>query len=253
MDLPRAARARADIRAFADRLRGNLGPGPAGDAVLKRSFSALVLSIVAASDAKAPLLEDPDRAALVEAAARFVREEPDTRGYDPAVGWVHATAHGADLLKFLARSPRLTADEQRTIAAALLARIDRPGPAFTWGEDERIAGALRSIVVRADFDPAPFDRWMAGLEPAWAALWKAPALDTAAYARLSNAKHVLREPVRLAGDGAGPAIRRARAEHPPAGGAEGAPIGPVVKSAPRSTWRAHPATVSSSSSRSSQS
>jgi hypothetical protein len=129
---------------------------------------------------------------LVEAATAFLREEPDTRGYDPEVGWVHATAHGADLLKFLARSPRLTAAEQHAIGGALLARIDRSGPVFTWGEDERLAAALRSLVLRPDFDAAPLDAWIAALEPAWNALWKDSPLDTSAYARLANARHVLR-------------------------------------------------------------
>jgi hypothetical protein len=179
------------IRAFAARLRAHLTTGPGGDAVLRRSFSALLLSLVAASDLKAPVLEDDERTALVTAACDFLRQEPDTRGYEPGIGWVHATAHAADLLKFLARGPRLRPAEQRQMADALLARIDRPGPVFTWGEDERLAAALRSLVMRADFDPAPLDAWMAALEPAWATLWTTPALDTAAYARLWNAKHVL--------------------------------------------------------------
>jgi len=181
-----------EIRAFAERLRRNLAPGPAGDAVLARSFSALALSVVAAADVKAPVLDDPGRHALIEAATAFLRNEPDTRGYDPAVGWVHATAHAADLLKFLARSPRLTAGEQLAIAGALLTRIDRPGPVFAWGEDERLAAAFRSLVLRPDFDAVPLDAWLAGLEPAWTALWKGAPLDTSAYARLANARHVLR-------------------------------------------------------------
>jgi hypothetical protein len=179
------------IRAFAARLRQNLRPGPPGDAALERSFSALVLSVVAAADLKAPFFTPADRAALVHDASVFLVNELDTRGYDPQVGWVHATAHTADLLKFLARSPQLTATDQRTIVQAIAARIDRPGGVFTWGEDGRLAAALGALVVRPDFDRAPLDAWLGGLTPAWKALWSAPALDMGSFARLTNARHVL--------------------------------------------------------------
>src|SRR4051812_37892750 len=182
----------AAIRAFATRLRENLRAGPPGDAALERSFSALVLSVVAAADLKAPIFTTEDREALVHAAALFLADELDTRGYDPQIGWVHATAHTADLLKFLGRSPQLTGAGQRIIVQAIAARIDRPGGVFVWGEDDRLAAALGSLVVRADFDPAPLDLWLAGLGPAWKGLWSAPAFDMGGYARLTNARHVLR-------------------------------------------------------------
>ena len=182
----------AAIRAFAARLRDNLRPGAPGDAALERSFSALVLSVVAAADLKVPIFTSGDREALVHAAALFLADELDTRGYDPQIGWVHATAHTADLLKFLGRSPQLTAADQRTIVQAVAARIDRPGGVFIWGEDDRLAAALGALVVRADFDPAPLDAWLAGLGPAWKGLWSAPVLDMGGYARLTNARHVLR-------------------------------------------------------------
>jgi hypothetical protein len=185
----------AEVRALAVRLRGNLRvPASEGDAdaVLRRSFSALVLSVIAAADLRQPVLDDRERAATVEAATAYLRDERDQRGYDPQIGWVHATAHCADLLKFLARSPRLTKDDQRRIAEAVIARTDRPGPAFSWGEDDRLAQVWRALVLRADADLAPLDAWLERLPPSWKALWKTPALETDAFARLRNAKHVLR-------------------------------------------------------------
>jgi hypothetical protein len=179
------------IRAFARRLRDGLHVAGGGDAVLRRSFSALLLSIVAAADVRSPILADAERRALVADAAAFLVREPDTRGYDARLGWVHATAHTADLLKFLARSPRLTPADERTVLDAVLARIDREGPVFAWGEDERLAAVLVSLARRPAFDAAPLDRWMEALPRAWQALWATPALDSAAFARLANAKHVL--------------------------------------------------------------
>ena len=180
------------IRAFATRLREHVRPGPSGDAVLERSFSALVLSVIAAADLKSPIFTPADRESLVQSASHFLTDELDTRGFDPHVGWVHATAHAADLLKMLARHPQLAAADQRLIMRSLVARIDRPSPVFTWGEDDRIADALAAVIARGDFDAAPFDTWLSSLPAAWKALWSAPVLDTNEYARLTNARHVLR-------------------------------------------------------------
>ena len=41
-------------------------------------------------------------------ALAYLAAELDLRGIEPRVGWIHATAHTADLLKFLARNPRFT-------------------------------------------------------------------------------------------------------------------------------------------------
>jgi carboxypeptidase C (cathepsin A) len=49
----------------------------------------------------------------------YLRDERDLRGLEPRVGWIHATAHTADLLKFLARDGRLRpADQARLLDAA---------------------------------------------------------------------------------------------------------------------------------------
>ena len=179
------------IRAFAARLREHVRPGPPGDAVLERSFSALVLSVIAAADLESPIFTPADRESLVRSAALFLTDELDTRGFDPHVGWVHATAHAADLLKMLARHPQLPAADRSLIVRSLLARIDRPGPVFAWGEDDRIAEALGAVIARPDLDPAPFEAWLSALPAAWKALWSAPVFDSNEYARLTNARHVL--------------------------------------------------------------
>src|SRR5262249_38408458 len=95
------------LRPLTATLRGNLreGIGDTGnDGVLRRSFSALALSIVAARDNDAPFLSAAEHAALVDAALAYLRDERDLRGYDAAKGWMHSVAHTSDLLKFLARS-----------------------------------------------------------------------------------------------------------------------------------------------------
>jgi hypothetical protein len=136
------------------------------DAVLKRSFSALSLGIVAALDNEAPFLTREEFDRLLTAAVAYLAAETDVRGFDPVKGWVHATAHTADLVKFLARSRHLQAAQQSAVLKAIGARMARARSVFTHGEDERLARAVLSIAARADLDAATFEGWLSTLRPA---------------------------------------------------------------------------------------
>lgn len=159
--------------------------------VLGRSFSALSLSIVAAAELKQPVLSQEQFDSLVESGTDALALEPDLRGHDPKLGWIHATAHTADLLKFLARNERLSPSQQDRIINAVVHRLSH-GPAFVWGEDERLAGVLRSLVLRTDAHLELFSAWLATLPPAWKGLWKKPVLDRESFTQLGNVKQTLR-------------------------------------------------------------
>lgn len=178
--------------------------------VLGRSFSALSLSLVAAAELKQPVLNQAQFDALVEAATDELVLELDLRGHDPTVGWIHATAHTADLLKFLARDERLVGPQQDRIINAVAHRLSH-GPAFVWGEDERLAGVLRSLVLRRDARLEVLTAWLATLAPGWKALWSGPALDRDGYVRLGNIKQTLRAlHVLLAASEASPTVDATR-------------------------------------------
>ncbi|HEX2463774.1 MAG TPA: DUF2785 domain-containing protein, partial [Thermoanaerobaculia bacterium] len=176
--------------------RGNLaaGIGERGtDSVLRRSFSALNLSLLAALDNEAPFLSRSDFDGLLSAALEYSREERDTRGYDPAKGWMHAAGHTADLLKFLARNPRLAVADQRRLLDAVAEKCSAFGEVFAWGEGERLAQVVRSVIRRPDFDRAAFDAWAGAFPEQHRELWaKAPAIDVARYVAVQNVKDVLR-------------------------------------------------------------
>ena len=147
-----------------------LGSG-AGDSLFLRSFSILVLSVLAAEDLKTTFLDATAFNDLVDLGVRSLGEERDLRGYVPHKGWGHATAHCADLLKFLARSPRLTRERQARIVEAIARRLRTAGQVFIWGEDGRLAYALAALAHRADADPGPFDAWFNEIKQAHATVW----------------------------------------------------------------------------------
>ncbi|MDP2269399.1 MAG: DUF2785 domain-containing protein [Archangium sp.] len=159
--------------------------------VLGRSFSALSLSIIAAAELKQPVLSQSQFDALVEAATDELVLEPDLRGHDAKLGWIHATAHTADLLKFLARDDRLTGGQQDRIINAIVHRLSH-GTSFVWGEEERLAAVLRSLIMRKDARVPVMTAWLGTLGPAWKRLWSTPVLNRDEYAHLSNVKLTLR-------------------------------------------------------------
>jgi len=168
------------------------GVGETGnDGLLLRSFSALELSLLAARDLQAPYLEPAELKALVDDALAYLAAERDLRGYDEKKGWMHATAHTADLLKFLARNPRVTPADAARILDAIGAKVRSARIVFAWGEDERLASAVLAVLRRGDVDAAAWTGWLDGLAGASKGLWDAPALDVPKFATEQNAKHLL--------------------------------------------------------------
>ena len=162
------------------------------DAAFGRSFSAIGLSILAAADLKKPWMTQGAFDDLLGASTAYLVAEKDLRGFVPGSGWVHATAHTADVLKFLGRSPRLTPAGQARIVEAVSTRLRTAGVVFAWGEDERLALALLSLARRKDLDPKPFEAWLAALSAENAALWKnGPAIDPAAFVQVRAQKQAL--------------------------------------------------------------
>ena len=180
-----------DLRRMTLVLQSNLRRGIGeheGDGVLLRSFSALTLSVIAARENEAPFLSPAEYHQLAGAALAYFRDEQDLRGYDAKRGWVHSTAHTADLLKFLARNPKLEPAEQAKILAALTAKNTAAASAFTHGEDERMARVVISIVRRADFDRDAFRAWLAS---AGAAAKFPQAVTSDALRAQQNVRHLL--------------------------------------------------------------
>lgn len=180
------------LRELASKWRADLSrPGTTDEDVLARSFAALTLASVVARELKHPFLGEElprIRAAALEYAAR----EQDVRGYDDRLGWMHATAHTADLLKFLARDLDLPIADQ----AAFLAVIDGKaalGASWSAGEDLRLARVVLSLVNRADFDVSAFEAWVARYETAYRDLWSGPRVDARRLTEFGNRRRVLAE------------------------------------------------------------
>ena len=180
------------VRQLSENLRRGIGESGT-ESVLLRTFSALDLSIFAALEDADPVLDAAGYRRLVDDALAYLRDERDLRGLEPRLGWIHATAHTADLLKFLARDTRFTPDDQRRLQDAAWTKMTALGtPVFTHAEDERLAAAVLSVVGRSDFDPALLDPWLARFVDLEKQVWSKAPPDGSALDASQNARNLLR-------------------------------------------------------------
>jgi hypothetical protein len=119
--------------------------------VQARTFAPLVLD---------GLLEageyDPSWLAAFEA---WYPTEQDLRGYDPQLGWLHAVAHGADLLGTFGFLCTEVAPERMLALAVrrLLAKTEYP---LRDQEDDRLAYAMALTLTRAELTEQTATTWL---------------------------------------------------------------------------------------------
>jgi hypothetical protein len=175
-----------------DEWRGNLqsGLGKSGtNSVLKRSFSALCLSAMAGREARLPLMGSDRYHELVSEAVAYLKAERDLRGYDARLHWIHATAHTADLLAALAKSPLLTKPEAAGILAAIDGRLSTAPEVYSQGEQDRLAAAVVAVIRREDFDSWSFGPWLDAIKSEDRDVWTATTPEL--LARYQNHNYML--------------------------------------------------------------
>jgi hypothetical protein len=171
-------------------LAGNIGE-QGTDSVFRRSFSALTLASFAERDLRQPFLSPAQYRALLESAEAYLHDERDTRGFDPAKGWIHSTAHTADLLAALARNPHFTPADQQALFAAVEQRLSSAGRIYTYGEQDRLAVALLSFILREDFELSYFESWLQAMQQTDTAVSQKSPPDPVTLALFENHTYLL--------------------------------------------------------------
>jgi len=176
-----------ELRELLDEWRAGLR----SSSVLERSFSALCLASLAERDLGSAFLGDARYRELLGEALAYLRSERDLRGYETATGWIHATAHTADLLQALSRNRLLTAAEQRAVLDAIGDRLASAPGVFTHGEQGRLARVAAAIVARPDFDRPAFEAWLGRLREEDRANLRRKPLTEGAVASYENRTYLL--------------------------------------------------------------
>lgn len=184
-----------ELGSLLDEWQANLriGIGESGnDGVLKRSYSALCLSSLAERELKTPFLGEARYRILLASALAYLRDERDLRGFDPKLGWIHATAHTADLLAAVARNPLFRREDQEPLLEAIAGRLSSAHQIFTFGEQDRLALAVARIILRKDFDATGFNAWIAAMDTADQRTWKDSPPNLAILQTFENDTYMLR-------------------------------------------------------------
>ena len=163
----------------------------ADKAAVRRSYSALALAILAYRDIEEHFLDATAVHGLLDAGIDYLLDEPDRRGYVPELGWINATSHAADLLKFLVRNPLTVEADHRRVLDTLRALLTRAtSPVFVDDEEDRLVLVVVDVIGRETISDDElcdwidtFGSWLAG---------RAGAFDPASRAAAVNLKRFVR-------------------------------------------------------------
>lgn len=145
------------------------------DPVHVRSFAALLLVLLVDRDNATGRAGDAALRAWLDAAVTWYAGEPDTRGWDPALGWLHAVAHGADLVGELAASPRLGRDDLSRLLDLLVTRaVTSTDQHWVQDEDDRVALAMMAVLRRDLLSDADVTAAVERLADAWRTVGPGP-------------------------------------------------------------------------------
>jgi hypothetical protein len=129
-------------------LEQGVGQGE-NDLVFLRTFSVLILANLLYCDTKGKFLTEAEFRQIKAAAIRYFAAEQDLRGFVPEKGWAHSVAHTADLLAWLANSPRSSAVDLEDLLDAICLKLLTPTP-YAWHDREefRLGRAVIAILKR---------------------------------------------------------------------------------------------------------
>jgi Protein of unknown function (DUF2785) len=166
--------------------------GSGGDReTVRRSYSALALAILAYRDVEDHFLDVDEVHALLDAALAYLLDETDRRGFVPDLGWINATAHAADLVKFLVRNQRTAAADHRRVLDALQVLLTRTGgPVFVDDEEDRLVLVVVDVIGRETIGDDELCDWIDGFG-SWLA-GQAGSFDPPARAATVNLKRFVR-------------------------------------------------------------
>lgn len=132
----------------------------------ERSFSALLIASVLDYDNRGYwVLGEAGFHEVLNALCEWYLIEPDLRGYTED-GWLHALAHGADALLACSQSPYCDSANALSILDSIVSRLIKGrGWRFTFDEQERMAYAALSVLVRDDLSLARVTEILQVLNP----------------------------------------------------------------------------------------
>ena len=136
-----------------------------GVSTLKRSFRALIYANLLSCDGtKESLyyqqLSSPIRATMLNQGLHYLSKEKDTTGFSSQYGWVHAFAHGGDLLTEVICHPRFPKSDIAEAFEIIGKIFKRVEIRFTNDEDWRLARAFYEPILQGKLEQEQVASWI---------------------------------------------------------------------------------------------
>ena len=140
-----------------------------GLSTLERSFRALVYANLLSADANQQSgfyqgLKGEIRNVLLNQGLYYLSKEKDTTGFSSQYGWVHAFAHGGDLLTEVICHPSFPKSDIAEAFEIIGKIFKRVEIRFTNDEDWRLARAFYEPILRGKIEPSLFTAWLQTVE-----------------------------------------------------------------------------------------
>ena len=136
-----------------------------GVSALKRSFRALIYANLLSCDGtKKSLyyqqLSSPIRVTMLNQGLHYLTKEKETTGFSSQYGWVHAFAHGADLLTEVVCHPDFHKNRDYEVFDVLGQLFKRITIRFTNDEDWRLARVLYEPILQGKLGQEQVASWI---------------------------------------------------------------------------------------------
>ena len=161
-----------------------------GVSALKRSFRALIYANLLSADGNEHSLfykglKADIRNAMLSQGLYYLKKEKDTTGFSSQYGWVHAFAHGADLLTEVVCHPDFSASRIYEVFEILGQLFKRISIRFIDDEEWRLARVLYEPILQGKVDQATVASWIKSLD--------FPIEETEDFYKFSNFRSCLLE------------------------------------------------------------
>jgi len=131
------------------------------EAIQTRTFSALVLGCLVERSTHNGQLNRETLLRWLESFANWYRSETNLRGWDEELGWLHAVAHGADVIATFAQAPELREEDLVALLDLVAVRLFTPTTwVFREQEDERLGRAAAIVLCRSELTRSTATAWL---------------------------------------------------------------------------------------------
>lgn len=140
-----------------------------GEATLLRSFSALLMTLLVWADGEESshyyqVLPDQIRQHFFQVALVYLLKESDDTAFHETFGWVHAMAHGADLLSACANHPSFPPSAFPQVLEVLGSLFQNRLRRFVGDEEMRLAPALYGPLISGKIAMQEILVWLDSLD-----------------------------------------------------------------------------------------